>query len=129
MSLVKIGLTRSSLLFKRSTALLCTVVVLLFAQAGGHAQGAARPPLKLFKNYFLAGGDYAVGGIGLRGQGDKVTQLATGTIAMSGVPDGADISAAFLYWITLEPADSVATSDSVTSAANRSKGKSSILPG
>jgi hypothetical protein len=111
MSRAKFGVTRSAVLFKRTAALLCTVIVLLFAQPWGHAQVPARPPLKLFKNYFLAGGDYAVGGIGLRGQGDSTTHLATGTIAMIGVPAGADISAAFLYWITLEPVDSIAMSD------------------
>lgn len=51
--------------------------------------------LKFFKNYFITG-DYAVGGVGLRGQG--VNGLATGSIAMSGVPKDVDIAAAFLYW-------------------------------
>lgn len=69
-------------------------------------------PLCLSNNYFVTG-DYVVGGVGLRGLG--VNGLATGTIsipdtaqanatgvASSGVPVGADIVAAFLYWQTVE---------------------------
>ena len=88
---------------RRSAALMAIAAVLLFAQPGGLAQTSGAPSLKLFKNYFLAGGDYVVGGVGLRGQGDAATGLATGTITLSGVPDDADISAAFLYWASLEP--------------------------
>lgn len=91
--------------FRRSAALLFVGAALVLAQPQGQAQVAPRPPLKLFKNFFLTGGDYVVGGVGLRGQGDSVTKLATGTIPLSGVPDSADISAAFLYWATLEPND------------------------
>src|SRR5829696_3572627 len=91
--------------FRRIGSLLCAAVVLFCAQPGGRAQSAGRPPLKLFKNYFLAGGDYAVAGIGLRGQGNTATGLATGQITLSGVPENADISAAYLYWASLEPND------------------------
>ena len=70
--------------------------------------GQAADALKFFKNYFITG-DYVVGGVGLRGQGANdsataaivgsgVTSFATGTIHMSGVPAGADIVAAYLYW-------------------------------
>lgn len=63
--------------------------------------------LSLSNNYFVTG-DYVVGGVGLRGQG--VNGLATGTITIpdvnsvpaAGVPAGADIVAAFLYWETVE---------------------------
>jgi hypothetical protein len=73
----------------------------------GLAQTFATPPT-LFNNYFVTG-DYAVGGVGLRGLGDA-TGYATGTIAIpdpnysnsTGVPAGADIVGAFLYWQTVE---------------------------
>ena len=103
MSRISAGVGCSSLFSKRSALLLVVAAVLLSAQPGGYAQTSGLPPLRLFKNYFLAGGDYVVGGVGLRGQGDPSTGLATGTISLSGVPDNADISAAFLYWATIEP--------------------------
>src|SRR6516162_781056 len=73
---------------------------------------AAAAPLQFFKNFFITG-DYLAGGMGLQAQGvpDPVTQgivggtntsYATGTIHMSGVPAGADIVGAFLYWEALE---------------------------
>src|SRR5215472_5217938 len=63
--------------------------------------------LMLSNNYFVTG-DYVVGGVGLRGLG--ANGLATGTIRIpdansvpaTGVPAGADIVAAFLYWQTVE---------------------------
>src|SRR5215472_4454453 len=63
--------------------------------------------LMLSNNYFVTG-DYVVGGVGLRGLG--ANGLATGTIQIpdknsvpvTGVPAGADIVAAFLYWETVE---------------------------
>jgi hypothetical protein len=92
---------------RRGGVMLFLAIALLGMQPRGRAQVSSRPPLKLFKNYFLAGGDYAVGGIGLRGQGNTATGLATGNIALeSVVPPEADISAAFLYWASLEPNDS-----------------------
>jgi len=73
--------------------------------------------LGLFKNYFVTG-DYAVGGVALRGLG--VNGLATGIIDICApdvplplpppgncapaVPTNADILAAFLYWQTVEDA-------------------------
>jgi hypothetical protein len=102
--------TLHALDFRRSAALFLIAIALLLGQPGGHAE-VTQSPLKLFKNYFLTGGDYEVAGVGLRGQGvpqpDPVTgvtvSLATGSINLSGVPDTADISAAFLYWASLEP--------------------------
>jgi len=70
---------------------LALLPVLLFAQT---AQADSQNPLKFFKNYFLTGG-YAVGGVGLAGQGQN--GIATGTISITGVPDGAEVLAAFLY--------------------------------
>ncbi len=106
MSPVKSSITHPTRPFTRPAVLLFIGVSLLLAQAGGQAQAPARPPLKLFKNFFLSGGDYVVGGVGLRGLGDTTTHLATGTIQLQGVPDNGDISAAFLYWASLEHNDS-----------------------
>ena len=53
-----------------------------------------------FKNNWFLTGDYAVGGIGMRGLG--VNGFATGAISISGVPANADIIAAYLYWETLD---------------------------
>ena len=51
--------------------------------------------LKFFKNYFVTG-DYVVAGVGLRGTG--VDGTATGNIDVQGVPAGAEIVSAQLYW-------------------------------
>src|SRR5258708_7773209 len=61
--------------------------------------GRAADALSYTKNYFVTG-DYVVGGVGLRATG--VNGFATGTIKISGIPAGADIVAAFLYWQTVE---------------------------
>ena len=62
------------------------------------AQVAPQPPddLKFFKNYFVTG-DYVVAGVGLRGLGDS-SGVATGNINVQGVPAGAEIVSAQLYW-------------------------------
>ncbi len=65
---------------------------------------SAQTDLTFFKNYFVTG-DYVVGGVGLRGLGD-VTGFATGKIPPPGVPAGADVVAAFLYWQTVEKSQS-----------------------
>ena len=72
-------------------------VVLGLVQSGPPLRAQSAPPdaLSFFKNYFITG-DYAIGGVGLRGQG--VNGIASGVIQMSGVPEGAEIAAAFLYW-------------------------------
>ena len=59
----------------------------------------AADALTFFNNWFVTG-DYNVTGIGLRGKG--VNGWATGTMLMSGVPNGAEPIAAFLYWSTVE---------------------------
>lgn len=90
----------------RATIALGLVSVFGLAQPAP-AQDATNQ-LKLSNNYFLTG-DYVVGGVGLRGLGDT-TGFATGTINIpdansvpaAGVPAGADIVAAFLYWETVE---------------------------
>ena len=60
-----------------------------------NAQGVDAPPLGYFKNFFVTG-DYVTGAVGLQGLG--VSGLATGSIPIDGVPAGADIVAAYLYW-------------------------------
>jgi hypothetical protein len=73
---------------------LLAAVLLSFARPA-----AAQPGnLNFFKNYFITG-DYKVHGLGLKSTG--VNGFATGTINFSGVPDGADVLAAFLYWETI----------------------------
>jgi sugar lactone lactonase YvrE len=75
----------------------------------GQAAPPKPNPLSFENNYFVTG-DFASAGIQLRGTG--IGGVATGTItipdsttspsATQGVPDGADIIDAFLYWETLE---------------------------
>src|SRR5262245_54167711 len=86
----------------KMSGLLAGVALALLAHTAQAADA-----LSYTKNYFVTG-DYAVAGVGLRGTG--VGGFATGTINMSGVPAGADIVAAFLYWETVEttPAPSTA---------------------
>jgi hypothetical protein len=74
-------------------------------------QAWAQQPLTFENNYFVTG-DYVVAGVGLRGLG--VNGFATGTITLpdsksvpsTGVPEGADIVGAFLYWATVESSQS-----------------------
>ena len=83
------------------------VVVALLAVVGLSFQPAFAQPLNLFRD-FIVTGDYAVGGVGLRGLGQN--GFATGTIRIpdpnqpnaNSVPAGADIVAAYLYWETVE---------------------------
>ena len=92
-----------------ATATLAFLWVFVFAQATS-AQNATNQ-LSISNNYFVTG-DYVVGGVGLRGLG--VNGVATGTITIpdansvpsTGVPAGADIIAAFLYWETVEKTQS-----------------------
>ena len=74
---------------------------------GFEQTGFAQTPLNFSNNYFVTG-DYVVAGVGLRGLG--VNGYATKQIIMpdknsvpsTGVPLGADIVGAFLYWETVE---------------------------
>jgi sugar lactone lactonase YvrE len=82
----------------------------------GIAQPASPNPLSLNNNYFLTG-DYVSAGVTLRGTG--VNGTATGNItiptynqnATNGVPPGADIIDAFLYWETLENTPSASSTN------------------
>jgi hypothetical protein len=92
----------------RSVAILATsLLVLIPVSQTALAQADTAPPLNLFRNYIVTG-DYVVGGVGLRGTG--INGFAIGTITIpdpnsvpsTGVPPGADIVAAYLYWETVE---------------------------
>src|SRR5580765_1476897 len=75
-----------------------------FAQPG-FAQ--TTPPLNFENNYFVTG-DYVVAGVGLRGLGvngfatKQFTMPDANSVPSTGVPSGADIVAAFLYWGAVE---------------------------
>ena len=66
----------------------------LFPQSGEAADG-----ITFFKNYFVTG-DYVAGSVDLLPQ-QAVAGRVAGNIPMTGVPAGADILAAFLYWETI----------------------------
>src|SRR5216683_6850582 len=102
----------------RATIALGLMLILGLAQSG---LAQTSNPLSFSKNYILSGGNYVVGGVGLRGAGDA-TGFATGRISIPdtvqaaatgktspGVPDGANIVAAFLYWETVEKSMSAFT--------------------
>ncbi len=75
--------------------LLFVTSLALLTQAGSTPRAQTPDALTFFKNFFVTG-DYVVGGVGLRGLG--VNGIATGSIQLGGVPDKADVLAAFLYW-------------------------------
>jgi hypothetical protein len=100
----------------RASAFALLTVIFFSAPQPAEAQSAsaqASTPLQLFKNYIVTG-DYVVGGVGLRGLGQP-DGFAPGTITIpdpnsvpsTGVPDGAEIVAAYLYWATVESSQSV----------------------
>ena len=83
-------------------------LALLFAI--GFAQAAlaqSTPPLNFGNNFFVTG-DYVVAGVGLRGLGangyatKQFTMPDANSVPSAGVPPGADIVAAILYWETVE---------------------------
>jgi len=82
-------------------------LVLLFAIGFAQAALAQNDPLNFGNNFFVTG-DYVVAGVGLRGLG--VNGYATKQFSMpdansvprTGVPPGADIVAALLFWQTVE---------------------------
>ena len=92
----------------RTTILTVSGLAFLFLMGFGQPGFAqTTPPLNFENNYFVTG-DYVVAGVGLRGLG--VNGLATKQFTMpdansvpsTGVPAGADIVAALLYWETVE---------------------------
>jgi hypothetical protein len=80
---------------KRALFAASTWVLLLLLRGATPMSAQAPDALTFFKNYFITG-DYVVGGVGLRDQG--VNGIATGSVTISGVPQDADVAAAFLYW-------------------------------
>jgi hypothetical protein len=94
-------------------ALVSLAGILIICALPAAAQTSTPPPLNFGNNYFVTG-DYVVAGVGLRGLGQldpaSGQYLATGTITMpdgtsvpsTGVPAGAQVVAAFLYWESVE---------------------------
>jgi hypothetical protein len=86
------------------TTTLGLLLILGFAQSGFAQQ---TPPLNFENNYFVTG-DYVVAGVGLRGLGvngfatQQFTMPDANSVPATGVPQGADIVAAYLYWATVE---------------------------
>ena len=97
MSPVKVDSTSPARWLKASVLACSLGLAALVAQPVQTQTQATQPPdaLQFFKNYFVTG-SHVVGGVGLQGRG--VNGVATGSIPMSGAPEGADIVAAFLYW-------------------------------
>ena len=89
-------------------AIVFTLSLLMFSARPALAQ---QDSLGFFKNYFVTGG-YAVGGVGLATQG--VGGIAQGNIYIEGVPDGAEIAAAFLYAQVVSADDAEAAGAGVT---------------
>jgi hypothetical protein len=87
-----------------ATIALGLLLILGFAHSG---VAQTTPPLNFGNNYFVTG-DYVVAGVGLRGLG--VNGFATkqfkmpdaNSVPSTGVPAGAEIVAALLYWETVE---------------------------
>ena len=84
---------------KRVVLFALTAALLL--QHGAHTTAQTPDALSFFKNYFITG-DYVAGGTSLWRQG--VNGVATEDIVVSGVPEGVDVLAAFLYVQTAEMA-------------------------
>ena len=82
----------------RAAFLLALFLALRLAQTGGQAAVPANA-LPYTTGYLLTG-DYATGSVNLVPGNNN---LSTGTINMSGVPENADVVAAFLYWETIAP--------------------------
>ena len=86
---------------------LCGLAILLLMAFMPTAFAQATPPLNFENNYFVTG-DYVVAGVGLRGLGvngfatKQFTMPDANSVPSTGVPSGADIVAAFLYWGEVE---------------------------
>jgi X-X-X-Leu-X-X-Gly heptad repeat protein len=90
----------------RATMALGLLLMLGFAHSS-----LAQAPLNFENDYFVTG-DYVVAGVGLRGLGvngfatQQFTMPDANSVPAKGVPQGADIVAAFLYWETVEGSQS-----------------------
>jgi len=96
MSNVVIGV-RSGTWLRNVVAVLSVSSMLMSSQQRGQAQTADALP---FSKGFLVTGDYVVGGVDLDPHAVDSGYI-TGTIPMKGVPAGADVIAAYLYWETI----------------------------
>ena len=79
-------------------------VVLLMAQAGGHAQPLPTDALRFFNNFFVTG-NYVVGGVGLWNSGTGTIDMSSPAAPMHAAPEGADVLAAYLYWQVVTSVD------------------------
>ena len=94
---------------KMTLTILTLLELAFFLLMGFGQQGFAQttPPLNFENNYFVTG-DYVVAGVGLRGVGvngfatKQFTMPDANSVPSTGVPSGADIVAALLYWETVE---------------------------
>lgn len=73
--------------------LVAAALALLFHYGHTRVSAQAAQPLDYFKSFFVTG-NYVVAGVGLHATG-------SGNIEVSGVPEGEDVVAAFLYWQVL----------------------------
>jgi len=86
---------------------LCGLAFFLLMGLGQPGFSQTTPPLNFENNYFVTG-DYVVAGVGLRGLGvngfatKQFTMPDPNSVPATGVPQGADIVAALLYWETVE---------------------------
>jgi Bacterial Ig-like domain (group 3) len=95
------------LAFRPVRVMMALGLLLMFGFAQSVLAQTGTNPLNFGNNYFVTG-DYVVAGVGLRGLG--VNGLATqqfkmpdaNSVPSTGVPPGADIVAALLFWETVE---------------------------
>jgi len=88
---------RSGSWFRNAVAALSVSLMVMSSQQPGQAQAADALP---FSKGFLVTGNYVVGGVDLDPHAID-HGFITGTVPMSGVPAGADVIAAYLYWETI----------------------------
>src|ERR1700730_1241590 len=96
---------------------LCGLTLVLVVGFGQPGFAQTNPPLSFENNYFVTG-DYVVAGVGLRGLGvngfatQPFTMPDANSVPATGVPPGADIVAAFLYWETVESPETTLAGES-----------------
>ena len=98
---------RARRVVRKMVLALCGLTLLLGIGFGQPGFAQTNQPLNFENNYFVTG-DYVVSGVGLRGLGvngfakQQFTMPDANSVPATGVPPGADIVAAFLYWETVE---------------------------
>ena len=94
---------RAARMVSFASSVVSVLLLIGFAQIGF----SQTSPLNFSNNYFVTG-DYVVAGVGLRGLGlngfatKQFTMPDANSVPATGVPPGADIVAALLYWETVE---------------------------